>query len=217
LKPTANIGQLSVSQEAYQKFVEMKMKSPIVIVLLAFALCMCPSLASVFLPHDVSSRATTSRSGIRHMGIGSSRPRRDNNRLISSHRSKSSSTAMAIPGYGLAEQVIVGGFGNFLSIFNLIITARILLSWVPQAQSIGALQPLYQITDPYLNLFRGIIPSIGGLDLSPLAAFFLLNVLTNATAAVGSELTPEMKKKLKDSKRFMALPMVGKGKLNLYK
>lgn len=196
----------------------MKMKSPIVIVLLAFALCLCPSLASVFLPHDVSSRATTSRSGIRHMGFGSSRPRRDNNRLISSHRSKSSlTTAMAIPGYGLAEQVIVGGFGNFLSIFNLIITARILLSWVPQAQSIGALQPLYQITDPYLNLFRGIIPSIGGLDLSPLAAFFLLNVLTNATAAVGSELTPEMKKKLKDNKRFMALPMVGKGKLNLYK
>jgi YggT family protein len=122
---------------------------------------------------------------------------------------------MAIPGYGIAEQVFVGGFGNFLSIFNLVITARILLSWVPQAQSIGALQPLYQITDPYLNLFRGIIPSIGGLDLSPLAAFFLLNVMMNATAAVGSELTPEMKKKLKNSKKFGVVP-VGKGKLNLF-
>jgi hypothetical protein len=27
-------------------------------------------------------------------------------------------TAMAIPGYGLAEQVFVGGFGNFLSIVS---------------------------------------------------------------------------------------------------
>ena len=192
------------------------MKSPILIVLLAFALCVCPSLASVFLPHDLSSGSKTSRTGMSQMAFGSGRVVRRDNRLIASHRSKSSSTAMAIPGYGLAEQVIVGGFGNFLSIFNLIITARILLSWVPQAQSIGALQPLYQITDPYLNLFRGIIPSIGGLDLSPLAAFFLLNVLTNATAAVGCDLTPEMKKKLKESKRLGVFPIFGKGKLNLF-
>lgn len=39
-------------------------------------------------------------------------------------------------------------------------------------------------------------PPIFGLDLSPILAFFLLNVLTNATAALGAELTPEMKKTL---------------------
>ncbi|KAI2507951.1 hypothetical protein MHU86_6484 [Fragilaria crotonensis] len=191
------------------------MKSSVLLVLLAYTLCLCLSSASVFLPHDLNSRAKKSCVGSSQMAFGRRRPRRNNNNLITSHRSRSSSTAMAIPGYGIAEQVFVGGFGNFLSIFNLVITARILLSWVPQAQSIGALQPLYQITDPYLNLFRGIIPSIGGLDLSPLAAFFLLNVLMNATAAVGSELTPEMKKKLKNSKKFGVVP-VGKGKLNLF-
>ena len=63
------------------------------------------------------------------------------------------------------EQVFVGGFANFLSIYNTVITARILLSWFPQAQGIGALQPVYAVTDPYLNLFRGIIPPIFGLDL----------------------------------------------------
>ncbi len=42
--------------------------------------------------------------------------------------------AMAIPGYGVAEQVFVGGFANFLSIYNFVITARVLLSWFPQAQ-----------------------------------------------------------------------------------
>jgi Predicted integral membrane protein len=95
--------------------------------------------------------------------------------------------AMAIPGYGVTEQIFVGGFANFLQIYNLVITARVLLSWFPQAQGIGALQPVYAITDPYLNLFRGIIPPIFGLDLSPILAFFTLNVLTNATAAVGRE------------------------------
>ena len=39
--------------------------------------------------------------------------------------------------------------------------------------------------------------------------------MMNATAAVGSELTPEMKKKLKNSKKFGVVP-VGKGKLNLF-
>ena len=93
--------------------------------------------------------------------------------------------AMAIPGYGLAEQVFVGGFANFLQIYNYVITARILLSWFPQAQSIGALQPVFSITDPYLNLFRGIIPPVFGLDLSPILAFFTLNVLSSTTASIG--------------------------------
>lgn len=84
--------------------------------------------------------------------------------------------------------VFVGGFSNFLSIYNVIITARILLSWFPQAQGVGLLQPVYAITDPYLNLFRGLIPPIFGLDLSPILAFFLLSVMGNVTAAVGAEI-----------------------------
>lgn len=107
--------------------------------------------------------------------------------------------AMAIPGYGVAEQVFVGGFSNFLSIFNFVITGRILLSWFPQAQSIGALQPVFAITDPYLNLFRGIIPPIFGLDLSPILAFVTLNLLTSATASVGCEIPEEMRDSLKKS------------------
>jgi uncharacterized protein YggT (Ycf19 family) len=95
--------------------------------------------------------------------------------------------------------VFVGGFGNFLSIYNLIITARILLSWFPQAQGVALLQPVYAITDPYLNIFRGLIPPIFGLDLSPILAFFLLSTLTNVTAAVGAEVPPQMNKKLQQA------------------
>jgi len=42
------------------------------------------------------------------------------------------------------------------SIYNALVTARILLSWFPQAQGISALQPLFLVTDPFLNLFRGL-------------------------------------------------------------
>ena len=35
------------------------------------------------------------------------------------------------------------------------------------------------LCDPYLNLFRGLIPPIGGtLDLSPILAFVVLDVRT---------------------------------------
>lgn len=107
--------------------------------------------------------------------------------------------AMAIPGYGIAEQVFVGGFANFLSVYNIVITARVLLSWFPQAQSVGILQPVFQITDPYLNLFRGLIPPVFGLDLSAILAFVTLNVLTGVTASVGAEITPNDRKRLEQS------------------
>lgn len=124
-------------------------------------------------------------------------------RHTNNHRSASGHVlAMAIPGYGVAEQVFVGGFANFLSIYNTVITARILLSWFPQAQGIGALQPVYAVTDPYLNLFRGIIPPIFGLDLSPILAFVTLNLLSSATASVGAEIPQELKEKIQMKKKF---------------
>ena len=99
----------------------------------------------------------------------------------------------------------MGGFANFLQIYNFVITARVLLSWFPQAQGVGALQPVYAITDPYLNLFRGIIPPVFGLDLSPILAFFTLNVLTSATAAVGCEGPEGMKlSKFQKKGKFMS-------------
>ncbi|NQZ83942.1 MAG: YggT family protein, partial [Colwellia sp.] len=49
-------------------------------------------------------------------------------------------------------------------------------SWV--VQGYNPTQVIFQqLTDPVLKPIRRIIPSIGGLDLSILAAFLLLNVL----------------------------------------
>eukprot|EP00591_Stephanopyxis_turris_P009118 CAMPEP_0195506878 /NCGR_PEP_ID=MMETSP0794_2-20130614/422_1 /TAXON_ID=515487 /ORGANISM="Stephanopyxis turris, Strain CCMP 815" /LENGTH=194 /DNA_ID=CAMNT_0040633343 /DNA_START=123 /DNA_END=707 /DNA_ORIENTATION=+ len=122
--------------------------------------------------------------------VGQSRSNHVGTAVMSSGSNRHLPLAMAIPGYGVTEQIFVGGFQNFLSIFNAVITARILLSWFPQAQGVALLQPVYAVTDPYLNLFRGIIPPVFGLDLSPIAAFFTLSVAGNAVAAVGCELPP---------------------------
>jgi uncharacterized protein YggT (Ycf19 family) len=152
--------------------------------------------SSVFMPYTTSTTSRSTRTKYQqlqqnhHHKSNKDRIAIRNLRLISRRTEIQSNhaLAMAIPGYGIAEQVLIGGFGNFLSIYNLVITARILLSWFPQAASIGALQPVYAITDPYLNLFRGIIPPLFGLDFSPILAFVLLNVLMNANAAVGIEI-----------------------------
>lgn len=92
--------------------------------------------------------------------------------------------ANILPYDSLARVVIVDGGLNFLALYQGLITLRILLSWFPQSQSIGALQPVFTVSDVYLNLFRGVIPPLGGLDLSPILAFFLLNFAQGALASL---------------------------------
>lgn len=65
----------------------------------------------------------------------------------------------------------------FIQIYSWLLIARVLLTWFPQIDWLS--QPfaaLSQVTDPYLNLFRNIIPPLGGIDLSPILAFITLNI-----------------------------------------
>ncbi len=58
----------------------------------------------------------------------------------------------------------------------MIMLVMALMSWVVQGYN-PTQQIFHQLTDPVLRPIRRIIPSIGGLDLSILAAFLLLNVI----------------------------------------
>ncbi len=65
-----------------------------------------------------------------------------------------------------------------LEIYSLILIIRVLLSWFPNLDwSNPILSSISSITDPYLNAFRGLIPAIGGIDISPILAFVVLNLL----------------------------------------
>ena len=65
-----------------------------------------------------------------------------------------------------------------LQIYSLVLIVRFLLSWFPNLDwSNPVLSSVSAITDPYLNAFRGLIPPLGGIDLSALLAFLALNLL----------------------------------------
>jgi hypothetical protein len=65
--------------------------------------------------------------------------------------------AAVIPGDGVAEQVITTGINQFLSLYNAALIGRLVLTWFPNPPQ-AIVGPLSTICDPYLNLFRGIIP-----------------------------------------------------------
>ncbi len=75
-----------------------------------------------------------------------------------------------------------------LEIYSLVLIIRVLLSWFPVDWSNPVLSTVSSITDPYLNIFRGIIPPLGGLDLSAILAFIALSLLqqllTSSSVAV---------------------------------
>jgi uncharacterized protein YggT (Ycf19 family) len=65
----------------------------------------------------------------------------------------------------------------FIYVYVLLILAYILTSWirVPYSPWMNRIQRfLYDVCEPYLRLFRRIIPSLGPLDLSPMVAVIVL-------------------------------------------
>lgn len=74
---------------------------------------------------------------------------------------------------------------TFLNIYFALLIIRILLSWFPNVNWYDPpFSILSQLTDPYLNLFRSIIPPLGGLDFSPILAILLLQVIQSLVPSV---------------------------------
>ena len=66
---------------------------------------------------------------------------------------------------------------NTLQYYSVILIVRVLLSWFPNLDwGNPLLATVSSITDPYLNAFRGLIPPLGGLDLSAILAFLALSL-----------------------------------------
>lgn len=66
---------------------------------------------------------------------------------------------------------------RFFAIYMIMLFVRILGSWVPDIQQFRAFQFVAWCVDPYLNLFRQIIPPLGMIDISPMIAFFALGFI----------------------------------------
>ena len=63
--------------------------------------------------------------------------------------------------------------------YYLILIIRIFLTWIPNIDwDNQPYRSVRALTDPFLNIFRGIIPPIGGvLDISPILAFIVLQIV----------------------------------------
>jgi YggT family protein len=65
----------------------------------------------------------------------------------------------------------------FVLVYILLILVYILTSWIrlPYSPVLNRVQKfLYDVCDPYLRLFRRIVPPMGPLDLSPMVAVIVL-------------------------------------------
>ncbi|MFA5677781.1 MAG: YggT family protein [Pseudomonas sp.] len=85
---------------------------------------------------------------------------------------------------------LVGITALFLKIFFFALLISVILSWVAPQSHNPAVLLVYQICEPVLAPIRRFLPSMGGLDLSPIFAFIALNLLdmlliTNLAIATG--------------------------------
>lgn len=80
--------------------------------------------------------------------------------------------------------LILASIVKFLEIYGYILIVRILLSWFQGAEwAFNIISFLSPITDPYLNIFRSIIPPLGGIDLSAILAILALQLLQSLFAS----------------------------------
>jgi YggT family protein len=72
---------------------------------------------------------------------------------------------------------------QFLSLVQLLIIARVILSWVasPTSQN-PVVQLIRQVTDPILVPIQSILPRTGMFDLSPMVALFAIYALQSLIA-----------------------------------
>ena len=88
--------------------------------------------------------------------------------------------------------ILIGGLAGVLKtvldLYFFILVISIILSWVaPQANHPGALL-VYQLSEPLMAPVRKIIPSLGGLDLSPIFVFLGINLASSILVGMLAQL-----------------------------
>nr|YP_001293489.1 hypothetical plastid protein 19 [Rhodomonas salina]ABO70856.1 hypothetical plastid protein 19 [Rhodomonas salina] len=82
--------------------------------------------------------------------------------------------------------LLFSSFIGFLQVYLILLLVRVSLTWFPNVNWYG--QPFYslsRLTDPYLKMFRGIVPPLVGIDISPILGFILLQCVMQIVSNVG--------------------------------
>lgn len=74
-----------------------------------------------------------------------------------------------------------------IQVYYVLILIRLLISWFPNVDQYNpAIRLLRRVVDPFLAPFRRIVPSMGGLDFSPILAILVLFEVSRILQAVGA-------------------------------
>ncbi|HVW88595.1 MAG TPA: YggT family protein [Gaiellaceae bacterium] len=73
----------------------------------------------------------------------------------------------------------------FVSVYVLAIFVYVLTSWIQLPYSLRSVQRFfYDVCEPYLRLWRRVLPMAGPLDLSPIVAVLALVVVERIVIAI---------------------------------
>lgn len=74
--------------------------------------------------------------------------------------------------------LVIQTIASFINIYLLLLVIRCLLTWFQNVEFFNQVASVISpVTDPYLNLFRSIIPPLGGvMDISPVLAILVLQI-----------------------------------------
>lgn len=62
-------------------------------------------------------------------------------------------------------------------ILKIALIVRVISSWLPISPYSGWVRWSYTLSEPILAPLRRIVPNLGGLDITPILAYFLLNII----------------------------------------
>ena len=71
-----------------------------------------------------------------------------------------------------------------ISLYSILIVAYALMTWFPQAQGTRLFEVLSMFCRPYLEFFERYIPSFGGVNVSPMVALLVLQMVSRLLARI---------------------------------
>ena len=72
---------------------------------------------------------------------------------------------------------LIKSVNRVVDLYGFLLILYILSSWIPQVRHSRVGEILALVSEPYLRLFRGVIPLFGGIDFSPILALIVLRLL----------------------------------------
>lgn len=77
---------------------------------------------------------------------------------------------------------------RLFNIYEFMIVVWCLMSWIPRGVGKGGVDAfrdaLGMIVEPYLNVFRRLMPPLGGIDFSPIIAIFALGIIERVVFSI---------------------------------